>query len=95
MEHLFFRARDEKYKKSQNTRDFLLCTVVGAQRVTRIRLRARRARIVSAPMPAPLERSGGGSCALTGAAGNRSRAENVLKHNKYSLRITRNGRNYP
>ena len=26
-------------------------------------------------MPAPLERSGGGSCALTGAAGNRSRAE--------------------
>ena len=41
MEHLFFRARDEKYKKSQNTRDFLLCTVVGAQRVTKIRLRAR------------------------------------------------------
>ena len=31
----------EKYKKSQNTRDFLLCTVVGAQRVTKIRLRAR------------------------------------------------------
>ena len=52
-------------------------------------------RIVSAPMPAPLERSGGGSCALTGAAGNRSRAENVLQHNKYALRITRNGRNYP
>ena len=52
-------------------------------------------RIVSAPMPAPLERSGGGSCALTGAAGNRSRAENVSQHNKYALRITRNGRNYP
>ena len=46
-------------------------------------------------MPAPLERSGGGSCALTGAAGNRSRAENVLQHNKYALRITRNGPNYP
>ena len=43
-------------------------------------------------MPAPLERSGGGSCALTGAAGNRSRAENVSQRNKYALRITHNGR---
>ena len=46
-------------------------------------------------MPAPLERSGGGSCALTGAAGNRTRAKNVSQHNKYALRITRNRRNYP